>query len=104
MQDYSDPCRLLVFSALPINLKNSGFTRKIAGTDLAPWARRSRPQKELKMNKTRLFISLAIVTFITAGAQAQTPEQNINVRIRPSQTVEERVADEMKAEELKKAA
>lgn len=56
------------------------------------------------MNKTRLFISLAIATFITAGAQAQTPEQNINVRIRPSQTVEERVADEMKAEELKKAA
>lgn len=56
------------------------------------------------MNKTRLFISLAIVTFITAGAQAQTPDQNINVTIRPSQTVEERVADEMKAEELKKAA
>ena len=56
------------------------------------------------MNKTRLFISLAIATFITAGAQAQTPEQNINVTIRPSQTVEERVADEMKAKELKKAA
>ena len=56
------------------------------------------------MNRTRLFISLAIATFITAGAQAQTPEQNINVTIRPSQTVEERVADEIKAKELKKAA
>ena len=56
------------------------------------------------MNKTRLFISLAIATFITAGAQAQTPEQNINIKIRPSQTVEERVADEIKEKELKKAA
>ena len=53
---------------------------------------------------TRLFILSAIVTAITASAHAQTPEQNINVTIRPSQTVEERVADEIKAKELKEAA
>ncbi len=35
---------------------------------------------------------------------AQTPEQNINVRIKPSQTVEERVADSIKERELREAA
>lgn len=53
---------------------------------------------------TRPFILIAIATFITANAQAQTPEQNVNVTIRPSQTVEQRVADEIKAAQLKKAA
>ena len=47
---------------------------------------------------------LATVTLITASANAQTPEQNVNLTIRPSQTVEERVSDEVKAKELRKAA
>lgn len=48
---------------------------------------------------------LAVVTLITAGAaNAQTTEQNVNVTIRPSQTVEQRVADEVKTKELLKAA
>lgn len=53
---------------------------------------------------SRLFILLATATAITANAQAQTTEQNVNVTIRPSRTVEERVADEIKEKELKKAA
>lgn len=53
---------------------------------------------------TPRLILLAIATLIAASANAQTGEQNVNVTIRPSQTVEERVADEIKAKELKKAA
>jgi hypothetical protein len=53
---------------------------------------------------TPRLILLAAMTFIAAGANAQTNEQNINIRIRPSQTVEERVADEFKADDLRKAA
>lgn len=49
-------------------------------------------------------ILLATTTLIAAGANAQTGEQNVNVTIRPSQTVEQRVSDEIKAKELKKAA
>ena len=53
---------------------------------------------------TPRLILLAATTLIAAGANAQTTEQNVNVTIRPSQTVEERVADEIKANELRKAA
>lgn len=53
---------------------------------------------------TPRLILLAAITLIAAGANAQTTEQNINIRIRPSQTVEERVADEIKANDLRKAA
>lgn len=60
------------------------------------------------MNKKRLtpqLVLLAIATLISAGvANAQTTEQNVNVTIRPSQTVEQRVADEIKTKELLKAA
>jgi len=52
---------------------------------------------------SRLFILLATATLITANAHAQTTEQNVNVTIRPSQTVEQRVTDEVKAAQLKKA-
>lgn len=38
------------------------------------------------------------------GANAQTNPQDINVTIRPGRTAEERVADEVKAAELRKAA
>jgi len=41
---------------------------------------------------------------IAAAANAQSTEQNINITIRPSQTVEQRVADEIKANDLRKAA
>jgi hypothetical protein len=59
----------------------------------------------MKIKKlTPQVILLATVTLIAASVQAQTTEQNVNVTIRPSQTVEQRVADEIKAKELKKAA
>src|ERR1044072_3576825 len=61
------------------------------------------PRMKIKQLTTRL-IMLAAITLITAGLNAQTPEQNVNVTIRPSQTVEQRVADEIKATELKEAA
>ncbi|HLM24213.1 MAG TPA: hypothetical protein VK274_04110 [Pyrinomonadaceae bacterium] len=60
------------------------------------------------MNTKRLtpqFVLFAIATLISAGAaNAQTTEQNVNVTIRPAQTVEQRVADEIKTKELLKAA
>lgn len=59
----------------------------------------------MKMKKlTPRLVLLAATTLIAAGANAQTSDQNVNVTIRPSQTVEERVADEMKAKDLRKAA
>lgn len=58
------------------------------------------------MNKklTPQILVLAIVTLTASAAYAQTTEQNVNVTIRPSQTVEQRVADEVKTKELLKAA
>jgi hypothetical protein len=57
------------------------------------------------MNKlTPHLVLLATVTIFTGTTYAQSTEQNINVTVRPSQTVEEKVADEIKAKELKKAA
>src|ERR1044071_5856579 len=53
---------------------------------------------------TRRLTLLAAATLFAASANAQTSEQNVNVTIRPSQTVEQRVADEIKAKELRKAA
>lgn len=48
---------------------------------------------------------LLVATFLIAVcAQAQIPEQNVNVTIRPQQTPEERVATEVKEKELRKAA
>jgi hypothetical protein len=45
-------------------------------------------------------------TFVrrTAPRAAQTGQQNVTVTVRPSQTVEERVADDVKEKELRKAA
>lgn len=59
------------------------------------------------MNRNKLtsgLILFATALFITAGANAQTTPQQVNVTIRPAQTVEERVADEMKEKALRKAA
>ena len=53
---------------------------------------------------TRGLLPLVSATLFVMSANAQTPEQNVNVTIRPAQTVEERVADEVKAKELRKAA
>jgi hypothetical protein len=53
---------------------------------------------------TPRLVLFAAITLIAAGTKAQTTEQNVNVTVRPSQTVEQRVADEIKANELKKAA
>ena len=46
---------------------------------------------------------LAVVTLIAVSA-ANAQEHNVNVTIRPSQTVEQRVADEVRTKELLKAA
>jgi hypothetical protein len=59
------------------------------------------------MNTKKLIprlVLLATVALSAVSANAQTTEQNVNVTIRPSQTVEQRVADDIKAKELKKAA
>jgi len=58
----------------------------------------------MRKKLTPRLVLLAAMTLIAAGANAQTTEQNINITIRPSQTVEERVADEIKASDLRKAA
>ncbi len=47
---------------------------------------------------------LLLLTALSVNAFAQSTEQNINVRIKPSQTVEERVADSIKERELREAA
>ena len=52
---------------------------------------------------TPQIVLVAAGALLGINASAQTP-QEINVTIRPSQTVEQRVADEIKAQELKKAA
>ena len=50
-------------------------------------------------------MALAAVIFVAgASAHAQTSEQHVTVTVRPAQTVEERVADEIKEKELRKAA
>jgi len=50
-------------------------------------------------------IILTVSTIITGSAvRAQSGQQTINVTVRPAQTAEERVADEIKAKELRKAA
>ena len=53
---------------------------------------------------TPQLIFLAGATLFTVTAKGQAPDQNINVTIRPPQTAEQRVADEVKLKELRKAA
>lgn len=53
----------------------------------------------------RGIISLLAVIFIAGtNAHAQSNEQHVTVTVRPAQTVEERVGDEIKEKELRKAA
>jgi hypothetical protein len=48
---------------------------------------------------------LTAATFIVvSNAHAQTSEQHVTITVRPAQTVEQRVADEIKEKELRKAA
>ena len=47
---------------------------------------------------------LMLVFAVTMNAYAQTTEHNVNVTIKPSRTVEERVADSIKEKELREAA
>ena len=51
-----------------------------------------------------VFIALTAVCFIATGAYGQSNEQRVTITVRPAQTVEERVADEIKEKELRKAA
>ena len=57
------------------------------------------------MKVKNLVLELIVTTALTAAtASAQTTEHNVNITIRPPQTVEEHVADEVKLKELRKAA
>lgn len=57
-------------------------------------------QKFLK----RLLLGAAGVLCLAGAARAQTTEQRVIVTVKPSQTVEERVADEFKEKELRRVA
>jgi len=58
------------------------------------------------MNKRilRMVFALSLLLAAIGVAAAQTTTQNINVTVHPASTVEERVANEMKEKELRKAA
>jgi hypothetical protein len=53
---------------------------------------------------TRLAYFLLVLFAASVSAAAQTSEQNINVTVKPAQTVEERVADSIKEKQLREAA
>ena len=54
------------------------------------------------MNRAACLLILVVAVSVTVAAQ--TTEQNINVTIKPSQTVEQRVADSIKEKQLREAA
>ena len=57
------------------------------------------------MKNLNRIASLLILSFaVSVSVYAQSNEQNVNVTIKPSQTVEERVADSIKEKELREAA
>ena len=57
------------------------------------------------MKNLNRIVSLLILSLaMSISANAQSNEQNINVTVKPSQTVEERVADSIKERELREAA
>lgn len=51
-----------------------------------------------------LVVALAVCLGAAVVASAQTADQTINIRVLPTTTVEEKVANEMKEKELRKAA
>jgi len=60
----------------------------------------------MKTNSIARWILILLTAIFVAGndTYAQTGEQKVTVIVRPSQTVEERVADEFKEKELRKTA
>jgi hypothetical protein len=57
------------------------------------------------MQKLTPQLLLPMIVLLTGlNVSAQTTEQNINITIKPSQTVEERVANDMKEKDLRRAA
>src|ERR1044072_3632063 len=55
-------------------------------------------------NISRVVPFLTVLLAASISAFAQTTEQNITVTVKPSQTVEQRVADSIKEKELRAAA
>lgn len=58
--------------------------------------------KRARLN--RVLMLLAVLVSANAFASAQTSDQTINVRVLPSATVEEKVANDLKEKDLRKAA
>jgi hypothetical protein len=58
--------------------------------------------KRARLN--RVLMLLAVLVSANAFASAQTSDQTINVRVIPSVTVEEKVANDLKEKDLRKAA
>jgi len=56
------------------------------------------------MKLTPCMILFFAFSLVVINVNAQTAQQDVNVTIRPSQTAEERVAEEVKLKELRKAA
>lgn len=52
----------------------------------------------------RIAYLIILLMGVTVNVYAQTPGHNVNVTIKPSQTVEERVADSIKEKQLREAA
>jgi hypothetical protein len=62
-------------------------------------------EKEMNLNRViRMFVSMGIVVGAFSIASAQTTEQTVNVRMISTTTPEERVANEVKEKQLRKAA
>jgi hypothetical protein len=62
-------------------------------------------EKEMNVNRvTRMFVALGMVLGAFGVAAAQTAEQTVNVKMISTTTPEERVANEMKEKDLRKAA
>ncbi len=57
-----------------------------------------------RISTIKFALMLGVVMGATSVASAQTADQTINVRVIPATTVEEKVANEMKEKELRKAA
>lgn len=56
------------------------------------------------ITKSMVVMAAAIIITVGGDTYAQTGQQNVTITVRPSQTVEERVADAIKEKELRKAA
>ena len=56
------------------------------------------------MNTKRMFGAFALAAVLSGASGAARAQQQIDVTVRPAQTVEERVADEVKEKQLRKAA